>query len=559
MSVMAWATRVGVIAGLACLCSPQPSAAQAPAVSSAAPLAAAAQRGDERAVRRLLETGADVDQAHNDGMTPLHWAAFNGDEEMVRLFLEAGGRVNATTRLEAVTPLQLAAVAGRASIVELLLDAGAPADAPNALGATPLMHASGAGNEATVRLLLDRGADPNATEPVNRQTPLMFAAAYDRAEVIRLLVSRGATVDAASKVSSLGKEQFDEDGNPIPATATNSRTGRGEVETATIAGIASGAPKTKGGFAALHYAARDGYEAATRALVEAGADVNLAARSDSSTPIIVAISNGHYDLAKYLLDRGADPNLVNLDGLGALYALVETQWAPATATPRPIVTQERIGYLDLMKALLDRGADPNARLRRKLWFSPLHANSMWVRPEGATPFWRAAQACDVDAMKLLAAHGANPRTLSDGKDSALHMASGIGWAGNFSINVPDAFMPAVRYLVEEIGLDVNAADVRGYTPIMGAAWRGDNEMVEYLVARGADLGVRSGQGWVVTDFANAPSLRSSVPLAHPKTIELLLTLGAPALTKVDDEEILGVIRRKIPETQEKAPTKKVGG
>jgi ankyrin repeat protein len=346
---------------------------------------------------------------------------------------------------------------------------------------------------------------------------------------------------------------MDEDGNPIPSNATNSRTGGG-----TVAGIAAGAAKVMGGFSALHYAVRDGHEAAARALLAAGADVNLVTAGDESSPLVIAISNGHFTLAQYLLDQGADPNLLNVDGLAALYAVVETQWAPATATPRPITTQETVTYMQLMKSLLGRGADPNARLRRPLWFSPLHANSNWVRQGGATPFWRAAQATDVEAMRLLVAHGADPRTKSDGQDTALHMAAGVGWAGNFSINSPDGFMPSVRYLVEEVGLDVNAKDVQGYTPVMGAAYRGDDDLIEYLVAHGADLQARTGRGWVTTDFANGPSLRSSVPLAHPRTIALLLKLGAPQLTKVDDEEILGVIRRTIPEKPPE-PKKRVGG
>jgi ankyrin repeat protein len=390
-------------------------------------------------------------------------------------------------------------------------------------------------------------------EPVRGQTALMFAAANNRVEVVQLLASRGATVNALGTVTSIGKPQMDEDGNPIPSKATNSRTGSG-----TIAGIAATAAKVMGGLSAIHYAARDGYADVTKALLAAGADVNLGTAGDDSTPIVVAISNGHYDLAMYLLEKGADPNHINNDGLAALYAAIDTQWQPATATPRPIVTEERTTHLQLMKALLDRGAEPNARLRRKLWFSPLHANSMWVQPGGATPFWRAAQATDIEAMKLLVAHGAKVETLSDGQDNALHMAAGIGWAGNFSVNAPDGFMPTVRYLVEELRLDVNAVDVQGYTPVMGAAYRGDNEMVEYLVAHGADLQVRSKNGWVTTDFANGPSLRSSVPLSHPDTIALLLKLGAPPLTKVDDEEILGIIRRTIPE-KPKEPAKKIGG
>jgi ankyrin repeat protein len=543
-------SQLGLVALLMGLCS-QPATARQ--MTGDAALAAAAQQGNIERVRSLLVQAADVNDAQGDGMTALHWAVYNGDLDMARLLLEAGARRDAATRLEGVTSMQLASTAGRPDLVALLLQAGAASDAANALGATPLMQAAAAGSDDTVRLLLDAKADPNAVEPVRGQTPLMFAAAFNRPSVIKLLAQRGAAVNAVGKVTPIGKPQVDEDGNPIPSKATNSRTGSG-----TIAGIAAGSAKVMGGFTALHYAVRDGHQAAARALVESGADVNMVTAGDESSPLVVAISNGHFDLAKYLLDRGAEPNALNADGLAALYAVIDTQWTPATATPRPIVTQEAITHLQLMKALLDRGADPNARLRRKLWFSPLHANSMWVGPAGATPFWRAAQATDLEAMELLVAHGADPHSLSDGQDTALHMAAGIGWAGNFSVNLPDGFMPSVRYLVEEIGLDVNAADVRGYTPVMGAAYRGDNAMVEYLVAHGADLQAKSANGWVTTDFANGPSLRSSVPLAHPQTISLLLKLGAPPLTKVDDEEILGIIRRKIPEKPPEPP-KKIGG
>jgi ankyrin repeat protein len=546
-----WTARLGFVVGLACLGSPDLAARQ----SRHAPLlATAAQEGDARHVQRLLDRAADVNAAHGDGMTALHWAVYNGDVAMARTLLKAGASVDSRTRLESLTPLHLACRSGNADLAQLLLEAGADANAIDGLGATPLMQAAAAGSDGAVRLLLDRKANPNAVEPVRGQTALMFAAAFNRESVIRLLAERGAAVDVVGKVTGIGKPQVDEDGNPIPASASSSRTGAG-----TIAAIAAGGAKAMGGFSALHYAVRDGHEAATRALVAAGADVNLATGADGSSPLVVAISNGHFDLARFILERGADPNIINNDGLAALYAVIDTQWAPATATPRPIVTQENITHLQLMKALLDRGVDPNVRLRRKLWFSPLHANSMWVGPAGATPFWRAAQATDLEAMKLLLAYGANPRSLSDGQDTALHMAAGVGWAGNFSVNAPDGFMPSVRYLVEEVGLDVNAADVRGYTPIMGAAFRGDNAMIDFLVAHGADLQARSGNGWVTTDFANGPSLRSSVPLSHPETIALLLKLGAPPLTKVDDEEILGIIRRKIPEKPQEPGKAKVGG
>ena len=505
-------------------------------------LLTAVKTGDSRTVRQLITQGVDVRQAQGDGMTGLHWAAHNDDIEMARVLIGAGATIGAKTRLEAITPLFLACVNGSPGMIRLLLEAGADPNGANGLGATALMQAAASGNVDAVRLLLDRSTDPNAVEPVRGQTALMFAAALDRAEVISMLVARGADLNRIGKVSSIGKPQMDEDGNPIPSNAKDSRTGRG-----TVANIAANAPRVMGGFSALHYAARDGKTAAMRTLVEAGADVNAVTAGDSSSALVVAISNGHFDIARYLVERKADPNVKNVDGLAALYAVLEAQWSPATATLRPITAQDITTHLELMKLLLDRGADPNARITKQLWFSPLHANSMWVKPVGATPFWRAAQATDVAAMKLLVAHGADPKLQSAAQDTPLHMAAGVGWAGNFSTNAPEGFMPSVKHLVEEIGIDVNAVDTQGYTAVMGAAFRGDNAVIQYLVDHGADLKARTAIGWVVTDFANAPSLRSSVPLAHPDTIALLRKLGAPELTKVDDEEILGIIKRKIPD------------
>jgi ankyrin repeat protein len=196
-----------------------------------------------------------------------------------------------------------------------------------------------------------------------------------------------------------------------------------------------------------------------------------------------------------------------------------------------------------MKALLDHGADPNAKLTRKLWFRPVDHDGMWVKYSGTTAFWRAAQASDVDAMKLLVAHGADPKVASDQKDTPLAMAAGIGWTGNFSTNAPESFLKAAKYLVEETGNDVNAQDGQGYTPLMGAAYRGDNEVVQYLVDRGAKLDTRMEHGWSATDMANGPccfAIGGSLPVIHPETVAYLLKLGAPQLLKHDGEETLGI-------------------
>jgi len=236
------------------------------------------------------------------------------------------------------------------------------------------------------------------------------------------------------------------------------------------------------------------------------------------------------------------------DGLAALYATIESRWAPVSWTPTAFtaangIVQQKTTYLDLMKALIARGADLNARTSKSIWFSPPHHNVSWVRAVGATPFWRAAQANDVAAMKLLVEVGADPKLATADGTTALAVAAGVGWAGNFSTNAPEAFLSATRYLLEEIGIDVNTANAAGYTALMGAAWRGDNELVEYLVAKGARLDARNRRGWSATDMADGPFIRGSqVPVKYPKTIALLRKLGAPDLV-ANEDEVLGGGRR----------------
>ena len=165
----------------------------------------------------------------------------------------------------------------------------------------------------------------------------------------------------------------------------------------------------QGGLSALHLAARQGAVAAAHALVEHGADVNLRSPGDATTPLLMATLNGHFDLAKYMLDHGGDPNLASRAGAGPLYATLNVQWAPKAAYPQPrAYLQQQTTYLDLMRALLDRGADANARLTRKVWYSGYNFDQSGVDEVGATPFWRAAYASDVEAMRLLVSRGADP-------------------------------------------------------------------------------------------------------------------------------------------------------
>jgi uncharacterized protein len=281
-----------------------------------------------------------------------------------------------------------------------------------------------------------------------------------------------------------------------------------------------------GGMTALLFGARDGHIEAVRALLEGGAPVNQPSGGEKTTPLVIAICNGHYDVAKYLLDHGADPNLATIDGLAALYATEDTEYAQVGWAPNPITTQEKTSHLDLMKALLEKGANPNARLTKALWFRPTSHNQEWIDKKGATPFWRAAQSSDVVAMKLLVASGADPKIASDEGVTPLMVAAGLGWGANASRNVPGAWLSAVEYCLE-LGADVNAQDIYHYTALHGAAYRGDNEVVKLLVARGAKLDVRSKKGQTVTDMANGPMVNAHLPMEHPDTIALLKKLGAP--------------------------------
>ena len=488
----------------------------------------AAMQGDKDGVLSLLKEKADVNAAQGDGMTALHWAAFRDDVELARALIQAGANVKATTRDGGLTPLSMAATNGSAAMIQALVQAGADPNSRFVHGTTPLMLAAASGRGNAVQTLLDNGADVNAREEAHGQTAAMFAAAENRAGVIKILAAHGADLKIATNVVKLEVARLDDNGNPLPARGGDSTVNGGNT--------------TMGGMTALLFAARDGRLDAVRALLEAGADVNQICAGDRTSPLVIAVSNGHYEVGKYLVEHGANPNLGNVDGLMPLYAAIDMQYAPVSWAPNPLTVQEKVTHLELMKALLDHGADPNAKLARKLWFRPTSHNQQWISTVGTTAFWRAAQATDVPAMKLLVARGADPQIPSAAETTPLMVAAGLGFAGNFSQTAPDSWMAAVQYCLD-LGLDINAADNQGYTPLHGAAYRGDNELVKFLVSKGAKLDARTKLGWSVTDMANAPSLRSSVPLAHPETIALLRQLGAPELTAIEGETILGSGRR----------------
>jgi ankyrin repeat protein len=282
--------------------------------------------------------------------------------------------------------------------------------------------------------------------------------------------------------------------------------------------------------------------------------------------ITEAIINGHLDLAKYLLEKGADPRLANIDGLTPLYAAIDMRWRHNTWYPQPTIEQEKTNYLAFMTELLDRGAAVDAPIARKLWFRKFRYGDDWVEPVGATPFWRAAQANDIDAMRLLAARGANPNLATRHGVTPLMVAAGVGFEYQGTNINPDSRLAAVKYLVDELHVDVNARDDKKYTTLHGAAYVGDNDLINYLVAKGADVKARAsgrlggtqgaesvpdGTGDTVADMANGPREKS---LLHPATVALLESLGSE--NSHDCRSTACVNNTKAEKPAEKKPEKK---
>jgi ankyrin repeat protein len=549
-----------------------------------APLTDAAERGDVAAVRALIKQGEDVNTAQGDGMTALHWAAMNGDEALAKLLLGAGANTRAATRINRYTPLMLAARQGHGGVVEALLEGGAdPTDATDN-GTTVLMFAAASGDVASVEAIAKRKVDLNARETVRGLTASMFAASANHAAVVTALGKAGADLTLASdpldlRVIDRTKFKGVLFGNPTAPKAPGEESGSvegggGRNGNATGRNNGPGAPpaagpvrvpgvdrdfsgnelvNTHGGMTPLLFAARQGHVETAVALLDAGVDIEQAKIGDGTTPLLMATINGHFDLAKILLDRGADPNRSAINGITPLYEVINLEWSPRAGGARlKVYKDQKLSYIDMMTLLLDKGADPNARLATKVWYG---GNLSGVNEQGATPFWRAAYAADIVAMKLLVSRGADPniptmkglsRPMTDdgvreyrevGNRQPVPVggpgvpplvaASGVGYGEGFAGNThnfaPTGMMAALKYLVEELGADVNAVDHEGNTAMHNAAARGDVEMILYLVEKGADPKAVNREGKTTADMANGPVQRIQ---PWPEALALLEKLGA---------------------------------
>jgi ankyrin repeat protein len=469
----------------------------------------------------LLATGTfaaereDVNAVGPDGTTPLHWAVRADDLQKVESLIRAGAKVNASDRY-GITPLNLAAVNGNAQITRKLLEVGANPNAVDSTGETVLMTAARTGTAEVLKLLLDRGANVNAVDPEFQQTALMLAVRENHPAAVKILIEREAVVDARTRVG------------PTPTFRPPCKgTGCGsEGVGINRGGIPDRGQRAaiNGGMTPLLYAARDGRLEETRLLIGARADVKLADPNEIS-PLLMSILNNHLDVAAYLLDHSADVNTADFWGRTPLWAAVDVRNMDLDHGIDKGV--DRAPVYDFIKLLIDRGANVNARTKEyhpgRRWLYSL-GDVSWVDMTGQTPFLRSALSGDTNVMRLLLEHGADPNISTMAGTTALMAAAGVNWtvAQTYTVS-KDSLMEAIKICLEH-GADVNAVNSMGLTAVMGAANRGSDEIIKYLVEKGAHLDVKDAVGRTPVAWAEGVFLASVGAERKPSTVLLLQQL-----------------------------------
>jgi ankyrin repeat protein len=452
-------------------------------------LTVAMKNQDATAVKALLKQRADVNAADVDGTTALQWAAHWNDLDTVNALLAAGAKANVASRY-GVTPLHEAASIGSAPIVNALLRAGASVDASYGEGETPLMLAARSGNLETVKLLVEAGANVNAAEKFRGQTAVMLAAVENHASIVQALISAGAQVNVRT----------------VEYTFQNLTGGAG--------GIIHDRPQ--GGLTALILASRQGSIDATEQLIAGGADLNASEPQYGFTALQTAIFNGHYALAQKLLEKGANPND------GSLYIVMEMRnLATYSNRPNPPDSERGVSHMDVARLLLDKGADPNAVYAKTI--PPRQAQGNINVAAGATPLYRAVRAIDLAAVQLLVDRGANPSVALKDGSTPMMAAAGLGAPRGGDEEVTEAGdrndpVDVMKALIAK-GADVNTANDLGMTPLHYAAQRGSDRIIEFLAGQGAKFEVKNKQG------------RTPSELARGKTATLMNKLAGSATTQ----------------------------
>ena len=472
--------------------------------ATSSPVIDAVKAGGGDALRAVLKRRADVNLPEPDGMTALHWAVQANDSESIQLLVRAGAKVNAANRY-GITPIFLAATNGSAEAIQALIKAGANVNAALPDGETVLMTASRAGNAAALRALVVAGADVHAKERSQEQTAVVWAAMENNAGAVRVLAEAGARLNERSKVLEFP-----------------------EFKWITSGMVSTSLPR--GGWTALMYAARQGAPEAARALIEAGADPNLT-DPEGSTALILAIINAHFDTAAELIALRPDLNVADVTGMTALYAAVDMHTlGPMLSRPVPKLV-DRLNAADIVKLLLQNGANPNTRLKRPI-LGRHHDNGDAGLGEGTTPLMRAAKSNDIEVMKVLLDGGANPAlTQKDYTNVLMIAARGGGRPSDYAGAPTEAGALAAVKICVERGADVNAFNATGQTALHLAAQRGADSIVRYLAEQGASLTMKNKQGSTPLDLAmGLGPLRarrgvSAAPgEAHASTVALLKEL-----------------------------------
>jgi ankyrin repeat protein len=445
---------------------------------AAAGLVDAVKSGDRAAALVFLQQKVNVNVAESDGTTALHWAVQKDDADLVDRLIKAGANVNARNDYGS-TPMSEAAINGNVAIIDRLLKAGANVESPNDDGQTALMVIARTNNVEAARLLISKGANVNAVEKWREQTPLMWAAAEGQAAMVKELVARGADVNARSHVNDWERQV-----------------------TAEARAIA----RPAGGLTPLLYAARQGCLGCTKALAEAGADLDLA-DPEGVSPLLLSVLNMNFDVAAYLIDKGANVNKWDWWGQSPLYVAVDVNTIPHGGRPdRP--SPDETSSKQIIEMLLKKGANPNAQLKLLPPYRNL-GNDRGLDGMlniGTTPLIRAAKAFDAPVIEMLLKYGANPNLANNRGFIPIVAAAGVGSTdadtrGWYTTEDVQQRSIASLDLLLKAGGDVNAADTNGKTLLHGAAFWGWNDVVKYLVDHGANLNAKDNRGNTVIDAA----------------------------------------------------------
>ncbi len=490
-------------------------------------LAVAAMERDLDGVRQLLaERGADVNATGPYATPALHWLVRIEELELTERLLDAGADVNQRNGL-GLAALSLAIENRDLDMVQLLLDRGADPKTPDAAGETPLMQAARSGSPGIVQALLAKDVEVDLREPHDQQTVLMLGVRSRSPEVVALLIAAGADVNAQTLPGEAPSFSLPENVRASHGVGVNwggfpPHGSRGPI----------GGAKTP-----LLYATRQGDLETTKLLVAAGANIEQS-DANGETPLLTAIinstvaSNGpsteHLDVAYYLMEQGANINVSDWYGQTPLWAAVDLR---NLEVPGPVRDNgiDRDAAFTLISTLLERGADPNARIQQvmpvKRWVTRL-GNLSWVDVTGQTPFFRAAYSGDVATMNLLVGKGADPNLATFNGTTPLMAAAGVNWTVSQTYDEgPEALLEAVK-LAHELGNDVNAQNALGFAAVHGAANRGSDDIIRWLAANGAQLDITDKVGRDAVAWAHGVFLATHPPVDRPETVALIESLKA---------------------------------